>query len=105
MVMIAFCLMGAVITEFISNAAAAALLFPILCNAIDDIHCDLLPFVMILLLSVNSAFMTPFSTPLNMMVYGPGGYNAKDFLCIGLPVKLAYLATAILTIYLIYPIA
>jgi di/tricarboxylate transporter len=105
MVMIAFCLMGAIITEFISNTAAAALLFPILCSAIDDIHCDLLPFAMVLLLAVNSAFMTPFSTPLNMMVYGPGGYNAKDFLCIGLPVKLAYLATAILTIYLIYPIA
>lgn len=105
MVMMAFCLIGAVITEFISNTAAATLLFPIMCDAIENIHCDLLPFAMVLLLAVNSAFMTPFSSPLNMTVYGPGGYNAKDFLRIGLPVKLAYLATAILTVYLIYPTA
>lgn len=49
--------------------------------------------------------MTPVGTPLNMTVYGPGGYNAKDFLYIGFPVKVAYLATAILTIYLIYPLS
>lgn len=104
MVLIAFCLMGAVITEFVSNTAAATLLFPIMCDAIEHIHCAPLPFAMVLLLAVNSAFMTPFGTPLNMTVYGPGDYNAKDFLCIGLPVKLAYLATAILAIYLIYPI-
>ena len=104
-VMIAFCLMGAIITEFVSNTAAATLLFPIMCDAIENIHCNLLPFAMMLLLAVNSAFMTPVGTPLNMTVYGPGGYNAKDFLYIGFPVKVAYLATAILTIYLIYPLS
>lgn len=104
-VMLTFCLVGAVITEFISNTAAAALLFPIMYDAIENIHCNPLPFALVLLLAVNSAFMTPIGTPLNMMVYGPGGYNAKDFLYIGLPVKIAYLATAILTIYLLYPIS
>lgn len=104
-VMITFCLVGAVITEFISNTAAATLLFPIMYEAIENINCNSLPFALVLLLAVNSAFITPFGSPLNMMVYGPGGYTGKDFLYIGLPVKLAYLATAILTINLLYPIS
>ena len=45
---------------------------------------------------MNSAFMTPIGTTLNLVVYGPGGYSATDFLRIGLPVKLAYMATAII---------
>lgn len=101
-VMIAFCLVTAVVTEFISNTALAALMFPIMCNAVSALHCDLLPFAIALILSVNSAFMTPIGNTLSLMVYGPGGYSANDFLRMGLPVKIFYLATAILTISLIY---
>jgi di/tricarboxylate transporter len=46
--------------------------------------------------------MTPIGTTLSLMVYGPGGYSANDFLRMGLPVKLFYLATAILIISLMY---
>jgi di/tricarboxylate transporter len=56
------------------------------------------------LLAVNAAFLTPISTPLNLLVYGPGGYSATDYLRIGLPVKLAYLAISIIVICLIYGI-
>jgi di/tricarboxylate transporter len=56
------------------------------------------------LLSVNSAFLTPVSSPLNLLVYGPGGYRSTDYLRIGLPLKLVYLTTAIVAICLIYDI-
>ena len=52
----------------------------------------------------NDAFLTPISSPLNLLVYGPGGYRATDYLRIGLPVKIAYLTTAIITIFLLYDI-
>lgn len=101
-VMIAVCLVTAVVTEFISNTATAALMFPIMYNAVVDIQGNLLPFTIALLLSANSAFMTPFSNTLNLMVYGPGGYSATDYLRIGLPVKLTYLTVAIITVVLLY---
>jgi len=101
-VMIAVCLVTAVVTEFISNTAAAALMFPIMYNAVVDIQGNLLPFTIALLLSANSAFMTPFSNTPNLMVYGPGGYSATDYLRIGLPVKLTYLTVAIITVVLLY---
>jgi di/tricarboxylate transporter len=39
-----------------------------------------------------------------LLVYGPGGYTAKDYLRIGLPLKLVYLATTIITVYFFYDI-
>ena len=102
LVMIVLCLMAAVVTEFVSNSAAISLMFPIVYDATVEIGCNPLPFAIALLLAVNAAFLTPISTPLNLLVYGPGGYRATDYLRIGLPVKLAYLTTAIIIISLIY---
>ena len=67
-----------------------------------DLGCNPLPFVLALLLAVNAAFMTPVGAVPNLLVYGPGGYRAIDYLRIGLPVKLAYLSTAIIIICLLY---
>ena len=104
LVMIALCLLAATVTEFISNSATIALMFPIVYEAAVSMGCDSLPFSLALLLAVNAAFLTPISTPLNLLVYGPGGYRATDYLRIGLPVKLTYLATAIIVICLVYDI-
>ena len=103
-VMIALCLMAAFVTEFVSNSAAFALMFPVVYDAAMGIGCNPLPYAIALLLAVNTSFLTPISTPLNLLVYGPGGYRATDYLRIGLPVKLAYLATSIIIISLIYDI-
>lgn len=104
LVMIALCLIAAIVTEFVSNSSAIALMFPIVYDATVEIGCNPLPFAIALLLAVNAAFLTPISTPLNLLVYGPGGYRATDYLRIGLPVKIAYLTTAIITIFLLYDI-
>ena len=102
LVLIALCLMAATVTEFVSNSSAIVLMFPIVYAATMSLGRPLLPYAIALLLSVNSAFLTPVSSPLNLLVYGPGGYRATDYLRIGLPLKLVYLTTAIVTICLIY---
>ena len=76
-------------------------MFPIVYEAAVSVGGNPLTFALALLLAVNAAFLTPISTPLNLLVYGPGGYRATDYLRIGLPVKVAYLATAIIIISLI----
>ena len=96
LVMIALCVVAATVTEFVSNSAAIALMFPIVYEAAVSVGGNPLTFALALLLAVNAAFLTPISTPLNLLVYGPGGYRATDYLRIGLPVKVAYLATAII---------
>ena len=104
LVLIAFCVMAAIITEFMANSSVIVLMFPIVYAATASLGLPLLPYAIALLLSVNSAFMTLVSTPLNLLVYGPGGYTAKDYLRIGLPLKLVYLATTIITVYFFYDI-
>jgi di/tricarboxylate transporter len=96
--------MAAIITEFMANSSVIVLMFPIVYAATASLGLPLLPYAIALLLSVNSAFMTLVSTPLNLLVYGPGGYTAKDYLRIGLPLKLVYLATTIITVYFFYDI-
>ena len=104
LVLIALCVMSAIVTEFVSNSSAIVLMFPIVYAATVSLGRPLLPYTIALLLAVNSAFLTPVGTPFNLLVYGPGGYRATDYLRIGLPLKLVYLTTAIVTVYLIYDI-
>ena len=103
LVMIALCLVAATVTEFVSNSAAIALMFPIVYEAAVSVGGNPLTFALALLLAVNAAFLTPISTPLNLLVYGPGGYHATDYLRVGLPVKVAYLVTAIIILIITDP--
>jgi hypothetical protein len=41
-----------------------------------------------------SDFMTPFGYTTNLMVYGPGGYTAKDFLWMGGPLQIVLFVTS-----------
>lgn len=76
------------ISNVVTNNAAAALLFPIAMDAADQTGADRLLMAYILMLSASASFMTPFGYTTNLMVYGPGGYKAKDFLLIGSPMQV-----------------
>ena len=103
-VMTAVCLVGTFITEFISNTAAGAMFFPIMCEAAEKMGYDPFPFLVALMISVSSSFATPIGSPTHMLVYGPGGYRFSDFMRIGLLMNLIILAANIFIVNIIYPI-
>ena len=103
-VMTAICLVASVITEFLSNTAVAAMTAPIMYSAATQLGCDPLPFLIALLMAVGSSLATPLGSSTNMLVYGPGGYRFGDFLRIGLPVKLVFLAVSIFFVSIVYPL-
>ena len=103
-VMIAVCMVAAVITEFLSNTAVAALIVPIMYSAATQLGYDPLPFLIALIMAANSSLATPIGSSVNMLVYGPGGYRFSDFIRIGVPVKLAFLAASIIIVILLYPL-
>ena len=39
-----------------------------------------------------------------MLVYGPGGYRFGDFIRVGVPVKLVFLAVSIFIVFWVYPL-
>ena len=103
-VMIAVSLATSVITEFLSNTAVAAMIVPIMYSAAIQLGYDPLPFLIALIMAANSSLATPIGSSVNMLVYGPGGYHFSDFLRIGLPVKVAFLAVSILFVIIVYPL-
>ena len=103
-VMIAICMVTALITEFLSNTAVAAMIVPVMYSAAMQLGYDPLPFLIALIMAVNSSLATPIGSSVNMLVYGPGGYRFGDFIRIGVPVKLVFLAVSIFIAIIVYPL-
>lgn len=92
-----------VMTEIITNNAAAALVFPIALSLANQIGVSYLPFVISIMIAASASFATPIGYQTNLMVCGPGGYRFSDFLRIGVPLNLLYgLVTVAITPF-IYP--
>ena len=81
----AFFLLTAILTNFLSNAATAALMAPIVVSAAREIGADPMPFIYGLIFALNCSFATPIAYQTNLIVMGPGNYSFRDFLRGGLP--------------------
>ena len=91
------------ITEIITNNAAAALVFPIALSLSQELGVSFMPFVMIIMVGASASFATPIGYQTNLMVYGPGGYRFMDFMRIGLPLNLLFWAVTVTITPWIYP--
>jgi len=100
--MILVSIVALTVTEFVSNTAAAAIFFPIVYQLATNLGVDPKGFCLMLALCVSMSFATPIGSPVNTLVYGPGGYRFSDFLKIGIPMNIVMLFTIVTTIYLMY---
>ena len=76
------------ISNVVTNNAAAALLFPIAMDAAEKTNADLTKMSFSLMLGASASFMSPFGYTTNLLIYGPGGYKYVDFLKIGTPLQI-----------------
>ena len=88
----------AILTELITNVAAAALVFPIALAASEATGIDARPFAIAVAVAASLSLATPLGYQTNLMVYGPGGYRFTDFVRAGLPLQLLLAGVALLTI-------
>jgi len=95
-------LVTSLLTEVITNNAAAALAFPIAISAAAQVNADPMPFVIAVAVGASAAFSTPFGYQTNMIVYGPGGYRFRDFVKVGLPLNILIMAVALLIIPMVW---
>jgi di/tricarboxylate transporter len=96
-------LLTAVMTEIMTNNAAAALMFPIALSFSQTLGVSHMPFVMAVLFGASASFMTPFGYQTNLMVMSPGGYRSRDYFRLGAPVSLVYLVTCAYLLPVFYP--
>lgn len=88
---------------FVSNTATAILMAPVGIAIAKDLGLSPYPFAMIVALAASAAFMTPISSPVNMLVVGPGRYQFSDFVKIGVPFTIVAAIVCVLLVPLVFP--
>jgi di/tricarboxylate transporter len=102
-VLAAFYLMTSILTELISNNAAAVVVTPIGVATAVALEVSPLPFIVAVMISASNSFMTPIGYQTNTFIYGPGGYRFGDFMRVGGPLNLLLLIVATFVIPFFFP--
>jgi di/tricarboxylate transporter len=92
-----------VLTELMTNNAAAALSFPIAFGLAESYGISHMPFVMAVAYGASASFLTPYGYTTNLMVQNLGGYEFRDYTRAGLPLSIVYSITVITMIPLVFP--
>jgi di/tricarboxylate transporter len=91
------------LTEIVTNNAAAALIFPVAIALAKSLGVDYMPFVIAIMVGASASFATPIGYQTNLMVYGPGGYRFTDFLRVGIPINLLFWLITVMVTPLVFP--
>ena len=102
--LVAVYIAAALLTELITNNAAAALIFPLAVSLADRLGCSPMPYVIAVMMAASASFLTPIGYQTNLMVYGPGGYRATDYFRLGIPLALATAAATLALIPMWWPL-
>lgn len=81
-------LLMAVLTNIVSNNAAAVIGTPIAISIAMELGLPLEPFVLAVLFGANLSFVTPMAYKTNLLVMNAGGYKFNDFVRVGTPLTV-----------------
>lgn len=90
------------LTNVITNAAAAVIMFSVAVSLSNSLEVSFLPFAMILMSGASHAFINPAGFQTNLMVQQPGGYIFSDFARVGIPLTLIVGAVVLLLAPIVY---
>jgi len=92
-----------ILTELLTNATAAALVFPVAIAAAETAGLDARQAALVVMIGASASFATPIGYQTNLMVQAPGGYRFGDYLRIGVPLAVVVGACAVATIHFLSP--
>lgn len=96
-------LVTAIITNFMSNTATAALFAPIGLAIANGAGISPYPILMGIAMAASCCFLTPIATPPNTIVLGPGGYRFMDYVKVGWPLQLLTFVICVIVIPIFFP--
>ncbi|MGB2907623.1 MAG: SLC13 family permease [Candidatus Aminicenantaceae bacterium] len=102
--LVALYLLTALLTEGMSNMAAAVLLAPIALSMAAALGVSPRPFLVVISFAASTSFATPIGFQTNTMIYAPGGYRFTDFTRVGLPLNLLFCLIVCLLVQVFWPL-
>ena len=84
----AFLLLMTLLTNVVSNNAAAAIGTPIAIAIATRLGVNPEPFILAVLFGANMSFATPYGYQTNLLILSAGGYKFSDFLRVGIPLTI-----------------
>lgn len=95
-------LMTMVLTELVTNNAAAVLMFFVAESASAKLGVDFKPFAITIMMAASASFSTPLGYQTNLMVMAPGGYRFMDYTRVGAPLNLLSMAITVVVTPLVF---
>ncbi|MEN3941422.1 SLC13 family permease [Prosthecobacter sp. SYSU 5D2] len=102
-VLAGFCVLTFLLTQPMTNAAAALVVLPIALEAADSMGANPRTFGIAIMLSASISVLTPFE-PSSILVYGPGKYRFSDFIKVGSGLMVISLTVILLLVPLFWPL-
>lgn len=100
LVLLAIFAIVAVVTQFMSDAATTALFAPVALALAQAMGRPPEPYVVTVAMAAVTSFLTPIGHHGNLLVYGPGRYQFRDFVRVGTPLTIL-VALVVTTVSLI----
>ena len=91
-------------SDFMNNAATAAVMCPIAISGAQQLGVNSDPFLMAVAIGASCAFLTPIGHQNNTLILGPGGLKFGDYWRLGLPMEILVVAVSVPMLLLVWPL-
>lgn len=92
-----------VLTEMITNNAAALLMFPIAITIAAETGLNPVGVAIAIAIAASASFLTPIGYQTNTMIYGPGGYRFGDYVRLGFPLTILVIGMIVWLVPIMWP--
>jgi di/tricarboxylate transporter len=97
-------ILASLITEPMSNAAAAVLVVPISIDLALELGANPQTFVLATVIGASTSFLTPVGHQANVLVFGPGGYRFLDYPKVGFLLNVFLFIVTMIFLPLLWPL-
>ncbi|TVP54137.1 MAG: SLC13 family permease [Halomonadaceae bacterium] len=93
-----------VLSDFMNNAATAAVMCPIAISSAAQLDVNPDSFLMGVAIGASCAFLTPIGHQNNTLILGPGGFRFGDYWRLGLPLEILVVVVSIPMLLWVWPL-
>jgi di/tricarboxylate transporter len=95
-------LLTVLLTEFVTNNAAAALMFPFAYGLVIAMNLPVMPFALAVAFAASASFISPYGYQTNLLVFSASEYKFSHFIKMGLPISVLYSSVVLTLLNIVY---